>query len=430
MRKYISASFILHLLILCFVVYPVFAGGSGGNKGTGIDKSAYDRLMSVEKWKVNLHLVYDNKQSDGSTEHAVSDWTGTLDIQESDIGHWYNRGGLDVTVNGVAEINAGKCHNTIIANGSEKYGFGLNVHKDGYVISQGYCNTQFGTSTMRCPKDVKTSKGSITYSQPWKMKVPLPEWSTTLSGKATFTRDKPSLADRPLDKGETIMVKWELTPVRERELKYRETALDVSAMSYPGTAVDPHIFIAQAGGGSSWIPHANFAGEVWVDGENKVKIRTEPGLAPVGSNERRQNVTSEYMIFREARHLDKDRPDQTSWETEITDPIQDWIDNPGVSYSAGPPPTWNRRVMIEFLVQVMGHPEIGMVYAAFAMETRKNAYRISYTDSLFISEEVYKKIKASPKPFLPYPITDKDSGWIELVQDPNTKEWKPKPPVP
>jgi Protein-disulfide isomerase len=33
MRKYISASFILHLLILCFMVYPVFAGDSGEKKG-------------------------------------------------------------------------------------------------------------------------------------------------------------------------------------------------------------------------------------------------------------------------------------------------------------------------------------------------------------------------------------------------------------
>jgi thiol:disulfide interchange protein DsbC len=33
MRKYISASFILHLLILCFMVYPVFAGDSSEKKG-------------------------------------------------------------------------------------------------------------------------------------------------------------------------------------------------------------------------------------------------------------------------------------------------------------------------------------------------------------------------------------------------------------
>ena len=33
MRKYISGSFILHLLILCFMVCPVFAGDSGEKKG-------------------------------------------------------------------------------------------------------------------------------------------------------------------------------------------------------------------------------------------------------------------------------------------------------------------------------------------------------------------------------------------------------------
>ena len=33
MRKYISISFILSLLFLCFMVYPVFAGDSGGKKG-------------------------------------------------------------------------------------------------------------------------------------------------------------------------------------------------------------------------------------------------------------------------------------------------------------------------------------------------------------------------------------------------------------
>jgi len=421
MGKYISAGLIL-VLLLCFMVFPVFAGNSG--RGIGNHKSPYDRLISVEKWRVSLHLVYDYKRSDGF-EHAVSDWSGILDIQVSDICQWYNKGGLDVTVDGVNEIDAGKCHITIVAKGNEKYGFDLKVRKDGYVISQGYCNTQSGTSTRRCPNEVKTERGSITYSQPWKIKVPLPEHGTTLSGNATFTHDKPSAADRPLSKGESIQVRWELTPVREREVKYRETALDVAAMVYDGTAVDPHIFVMD-----NWLPHANFAGEVWVDGVNKVKIRTEP--APTGSKGKRQNVTSEYKIFRLARSWDiiggAKELSTKGWRGDNKDPIQDWIDNPGLALM-GPPPTWNKRVMVEFLVQVMEHPEIGRVYAAFAMETRKNAYRIRYIDSEFLTEEEYKQAKASPGPFRPYPFTDKDEGWVELVQDPQTKEWKPLKPT-
>ena len=424
MRKYILAGIALPLLLFC-IASMAFAGNCGS------DKTPYDRLISVEKWKVNLHMVYNNNRSNGSTEHAVSDWTGVLDIQEADIGQWYNRGGLDVKVDGVAEINAGECHNTIVAQGTEKYGFSLYVHKDGYVIGQGYCNTQFGKSTMRCPKDVHTSDGSITYSQPWQIKTPLPEQGTTLSGEATFTHDRPSKADRPLEKGATIKVKWELTPVKERELKYKETTMDVAAMTYPGTAVDPHVFVFDPlAGKSSWMPHANFAGELWVDGVNKVNIRTGAGPAPTDKFGRRQNVTSEYMISRVVRQTDKNGKVILNWHPDITDPIQDWIDNPAATMVAGPPSTWgslHKEVMDEFLVQVMRHPEIGYIYAAFALETRKNAYRIYYSPPTFLSEEEYKNIKASSKPCIAYPFTKESGGWIELVQDQKTKKWHPKP---
>ena len=410
--------------LLSCMVFPIFAGSRGGVVN---EKSAYDRLLSVEKWQVSLHLVYDHKESDGSSEHVISTWSGTLDLQEIG-GLWYNESGLDVMVNGMAEIVSKTCLTTIVANGSAKYGFALKVHKDGYVIGQGYCNTQFGTSTTRCPTGVSTDRGTITYSQPWKIKTPLPEYGKTLSGSAIFTQSSPSLASRPLADGESIKVKWEIAPARERELKYRETALDVAAMNYPGKAVDPHVFEVQAGGGSSWIPHANFAGEVWVDGVNKVKIRTGPGPSPRDAAGRAQNVTSEYMIVREVRSWDMNRM-TLDWTPDSPDPIQDWLDNAGVDFAAGPPPTWNKRVMTEFLVQVMGHPEIGRVYAAFAMETRKNAYRIRYAESVFLTEEEYDKIKASPKSNFPYPFTDKGEGWVEIVQDPKTGEWKPLGPV-
>jgi hypothetical protein len=429
MRKYILAGLILPFL-LCCIVSPVCAGIN--NTGTSTDQSPYDRLISVEKWKVNLHLVYDYKKdsNDGYsvTEHTVSDWTGTLDSHRNIIGRWWSD--LDVAIDGVREVYS-TCRKTTVAKGSEKYSFGLDMDKDGYTIGQGYCNTTFGTETYRCPKEgVKTSKASLNYSVPWKVKLPLPARGTTLSGSDRFTHDKPSADDYVPEKGLTITVKWELTPVRERELKYRETALDVAAMNYPGKAVDPHVFIVEVGGGTSWIPHANFAGEVWVDGTNKVKIRTGTGPGPRGVGGRAQNVTSEYMIFREVRSWDMNHNRKLDWTPDSPDPIQDWIDNAGVDLAAGPPPTWNKRVMDEFLVQVVGHPEIGRVYVAFAMETRKNAYRIRYSDSIFLTEEEYKKIKASPTPFFPYPFTNKDDGWVELVQDPKTKEWKTKASAP
>jgi hypothetical protein len=85
-------------------------------------------------------------------------------------------------------------------------------------------------------------------------------------------------------------------------------------------------------------------------------------------------------------------------------------------------------MMDEFLVQVLGHPEIGRVYVAFVMETRKNAYRIRYSAPRHVSEEQYDAIKASAKPLFPYPFTGKDDGWVKLVQDRKTKEWKSRPP--
>ena len=47
MRKYISASFILYLLILFFIVYPAFAGNSGKKKGC--DKISQPEIQDILK---------------------------------------------------------------------------------------------------------------------------------------------------------------------------------------------------------------------------------------------------------------------------------------------------------------------------------------------------------------------------------------------
>ena len=103
---------------------------------------------------MTLHMVYDCS-SETRTEHAVSDWTGRLHPVDPDNcpGEW--TGNLDVAVSGTAKGSDYR----IDANGSEKYGFGLRVRKDGYEIHQGFCNTQFGTETR---SDGSTDHGSIT----------------------------------------------------------------------------------------------------------------------------------------------------------------------------------------------------------------------------------------------------------------------------
>jgi hypothetical protein len=198
-------------------------------------------------------------------------------------------------------------------------------------------------------------------------------------------------------------------------LFYGETALDVPPMSKLGRSVDAHVFFLAGNDPKAVLPHANFAGEVWADGVNQVTI--DPG--PVRSG-RPGHVSSPYGIVREVRSWTKDviassEAPRPPWWPDVNDPVQDWVDCPGVTMYAGRPATWGTRsqtVLDEFLVRVAGHPEFGTVYVAFAMELRKNAYRIWYSESRHVTEDEYKVMKASTHPSVAYPFGDAGGGWI------------------
>lgn len=194
------------------------------NAAVNPQESQFERLIRVEKWETTLHMVYDCKEKDlFFTEHATSDWSGTLDVIDSLNSPRMWSGDMDVAVDGFSRVYC-KCGDhqdtlTTVAKGNEKYGFQLEIYEDGYVISQGFCNTQFGTTTCHCPKfGDRICDGSVVYSDPWSMKVLLPAQGLTLSGNAKVAHD---IEGKPLRDGMTIIVAWDFHPVGQSD-----TALD------------------------------------------------------------------------------------------------------------------------------------------------------------------------------------------------------------
>ncbi len=190
--------------------------------------SQYDRIVSVKRWRVVLHLVYDHNHVDGTpfTEHAVSDWTGTVDGDPS-IGIW--SGDLHVAVDGFWKLYLSHDDHvdikTITAFGPEKCNFQIWMKPDGYEFGQGHCNTQFpAKTTIHCPRDGERDGdryGSVTYCKSWWVKAAFPPRGTTLSDSETINRYLPF---GPAQHGqlscskndETITVRWEFHPAIER----------------------------------------------------------------------------------------------------------------------------------------------------------------------------------------------------------------------
>jgi len=241
---------------------------------------------------------------------------------------------------------------------------------------------------------------------------------------------------------ETFTVSINLWPLK---LEYDQTNLDTAVLAHPcGEEVDQQVYIMKGGGGESWEIHGNFAGKVLVDGANKVQIN--PGPPPCGHPA--HPVTSDYKIHRDRRPwaVDSSRtlgPNQ-GWGSDITDPIQDWIDDPAVpflneKFQEGatvvqklPPAKWPREgTLDEFLVRVEGWPGCGCIYIAFLLEIKPGAYRIKYSAPEEIDETTWKERKQSPEPAAKLAFQG-DEDWVYLQYDKQKKSWKttqtaPKP---
>jgi len=225
-------------------------------------------------------------------------------------------------------------------------------------------------------------------------------------------------------------------------LKYGETPFDVAQLMYPcGQQIDPHVYVqlsnherqeVDAGKATvdigGWVPHSNFAGEVWMDGANKVQIN--PATPKCGTDP--NPVTSDYLIFRMARSWQVDgngrvvTEGQTDWVEDPKKPrVQDWIDNAAIKIGIPPPDKWTRQGVIdEFLVRVQGRPECGCIYVAFAMDIKKNAYRIKYSTPKRISADQWDQYLTATGPQFPYPFQGEEE-WTYLEKN-SRGEWQVK----
>ena len=214
---------------------------------------------------------------------------------------------------------------------------------------------------------------------------------------------------------------------RKLELRYGETKLDVSALKYrDNRAVDRHVSTSDPGG-NSWMVHSNMAGQVLVDGRNHVSI-------DLRGNDFEHRVRSPFRIWRIARSWElredgKPLRDVSTrgaeggdsplldrgWIRDHSEPTEDWIDSASIGNALPPPSRWTPKgVLDEFLVGVENFPEFGFVHAGFALEIRKNAYRIGYAASRKVSVEEAEKIYRSTAPGISYPFRDRNSGWTRV----------------
>jgi hypothetical protein len=230
------------------------------------------------------------------------------------------------------------------------------------------------------------------------------------------------------------------------ELKYDETQVDVAQLRYQcGREVDPHVYVMLAPDEKdllkgAWFSHANFAGEVWLNGNNKVQIDT---TIPPCDEKPTRPVTSDYRIHRQARSWEvdasghpvlKDRNGQVvsrpPWHPDngnFRDDgnwTQDWIDN-AASTTPAPLEKWSpiARTLEEFLVEVQDRPECGCIYVAFAMETMTNpkkagwriAYRITYSKPEVIDKEEWNRRKTNVEPNVVLDLEDKPWVYLGIV---------------
>jgi hypothetical protein len=230
--------------------------------------------------------------------------------------------------------------------------------------------------------------------------------------------------------GSFTFISWSITA--PFQLKYHKSGHDVALLKYGGNQINAQVLemIAKGASGSSWLAHANFEGEVLVDGVNQVKINP-----PSGTDRGHVVSSSGYEIDRLVRAWDPQASasadfckDPPHWCPDITDPVLDWLDNPAVSIALGSPDTWgskppNKGTLDEYLVKVKDHPEFGYMYVAFVMEVRGQlgkrppGYRIKYSPPESIDAKKYKQIRDSGRLHASgLPFDTPEEGWVDLVK--------------
>jgi hypothetical protein len=163
-------------------------------------ETPYERLGRVTKWDVTLHIVYDHQDA-GWVNHAVSDWTGTLDNTDwssSEVYRgWY--GSLNVRFDGYDRNRDCEC---TLTGSEKKYSPDFRIYATGiYEMSWGAVSTDLHCP-MHCSYQPNNGFSSIGLAHDYVLKKPLPTQGMVLAGSDTAT----------IGSGETIAITWNLRP--------------------------------------------------------------------------------------------------------------------------------------------------------------------------------------------------------------------------
>lgn len=131
------------------------------------------------------------------------------------------------------------------------------------------------------------------------------------------------------------------------------------------------------------------------------------GNSTIAINNGTEDVSSDYATWRRMRiwavPIGDDIPTRGKldwkWHDDNMSKIRNWTDIPGAIFADGLAGKPTQRSLIEFVVAVEGHPEIGAVYFFVIVSTSATQYRVQMSDSKSIPFADWSKINATSAPW-------------------------------
>lgn len=84
-------------------------------------------------------------------------------------------------------------------------------------------------------------------------------------------------------------------------------------------------------------------------------------------------------------------PPELDWANDNLSKKPNWMDIPGYEFAVTPDKWPNERHLLEFVVSVEKHPEIGALYFYVVVSTKKNQYRVEMSSAKDIPFETWTK---------------------------------------
>lgn len=488
-----------------FLLLLGFAGHAGVGQNQ-VEVKNPERFTAVKEW--NLSVQWDATESFNQkppntyfTTKASLSFSGNMQTvlkEDPDEGGWTNQQDSsplwDASFTGEKEISAPEIKTAIWryelsgANTTERRpsaGLSINLRKGIYILSGEICFMRLCTKMDETPPMKEEGLVSVPILEPnlkGRQEIKLPEEGNDLSGDATFPLRIGPFSDLDPDDFEGGMpqvamsvplaqmhVKWTLTPkMKECRFEYKTSPTDLYALKRDILCVGPEV--AYDAANDFWWIHANYEGQVYVDGDPQLKI-DKTSYHPLNTG--RFRVTGKYPIRRLARSWTikgdgKLQPIKeseihlpNSWVYDSPDSKEDWLDIPSMQMFR----EWSHQgVLDEFLIGVLddhptvfnpdveavrsaggaqasakkyfpgdkyyrrvaGLPEFHYVYVAFVIETcpfpkHPMVFRVTYFPSIPLdSLEAYKNHYQMMEPPLDYAwhgtSHDARMGWKEVVK--------------